>query len=550
MIEIPDNIYGQSLICWLEERLEKHPCDGYEKLDILLLLRILRTYENDCKIEVPHTFICKIEVTEPDTELLKKYIFSNNVQVRTYCKDILSRKIKGKDKLSLIESASDDYLILYSKLLSPLFLSRAVTIRSIKRLKSSIFISKLCDVLKIKIFPDWMPEICKELCKTYLKSELDNVKKVLEYNLAVLRKDKCNSFEERLYIESLLSIGAISKMEAHLQKALSYENELNFIKERKKVSTVFINNVDIILNAYDEIYIVKDLYPDDCDRIKKELILEQNLFNQQLQQSGIKINIVISKNFMNKVNEKMAKIEKPLDVFKALCGLHFIGKSTVEKHCFEKNKRMPLNSIAGGMRLGDKGQNIGEVGAEDLTLIEFYRSHRLKWGYIIGQAIEKFQDFDNYDEDSIIKMFEEKKCNATYIGENQVELWIKGLMSGLNGDMVSSVHILTPQIERALVNKAESIRGDLSLLHKKGHQDEVGLYRALEVLKDYFKEDIYNDFRLFFNTGADVNLRNNVAHGLWCKKDFEIHGLYLWWIALKMFFCENDIFVECGVNNK
>lgn len=34
----------------------------------------------------------------------------------------------------------------------------------------------------------------------------------------------------------------------------------------------------------------------------------------------------------------MAKIEKPLDVFEALCGLHFIGKSTVEKYCFEKIK--------------------------------------------------------------------------------------------------------------------------------------------------------------------------------------------------------------------
>ena len=41
--------------------------------------------------------------------------------------------------------------------------------------------------------------------------------------------------------------------------------------------------------------------------------------------------------------------------------------------------------------------------------------------------------------------------------------------------------------------------------------------------------------------GADVNLRNNVAHGLRTQYQFEEHGPYLWWLALKMFFCEEEL---------
>ena len=79
-------------------------------------------------------------------------------------------------------------------------------------------------------------------------------------------------------------------------------------------------------------------------------------------------------------------------------------------------------------------------------------------------------------------------------------------------------------------------------MHRDDHQDEPGLSKVLECLKFYFKEDIYNDLRYFLNTGADVNLRNNIAHGLCTIQHFINHGAYLWWLALKMYFCEDEIF--------
>ena len=66
----------------------------------------------------------------------------------------------------------------------------------------------------------------------------------------------------------------------------------------------------------------------------------------------------------------------------------------------------------------------------------------------------------------------------------------------------------------------------------------------LEVLKPHFKEFLYDEFRFFFNTGADSNVRNKLAHGL-CDV-IEIMGFapYLWWLAIKMYWCDNEIFQE------
>ena len=55
---------------------------------------------------------------------------------------------------------------------------------------------------------------------------------------------------------------------------------------------------------------------------------------------------------------------------------------------------------------------------------------------------------------------------------------------------------------------------------------------------------IWNSLKVFEDADVDVNLRNCVAHGLWTPQHFLDNGAYLWWIALKMYFCEDEIFLN------
>lgn len=240
---------------------------------------------------------------------------------------------------------------------------------------------------------------------------------------------------------------------------------------------------------------------------------------------------------------KDANISEPLKVFGLLRGLPFISKVAIEKYCTHSCTQAPFLSMFGSMRLGDQGQIIGIASPEEGVQISAYRYYRLKWRCIIEKTILETIESPNFNENEVCQALCEN-CTASYIQPHQVLFWAKGLTCGLKGDLISAAHILTPQIERSLVNKAESIYGDLSALHRDDHQDEPGLSKALEYLKPYFKEDIYNDLRFFLNTGADVNLRNCVAHGLWAPQHFLDNGAYLWWIALKMYFCEDEIFLN------
>lgn len=536
MLIIPETIYEQNLTDWLSLQDK----DIFSELPLLIRLSKVQMKERHRGDEYP--FIANFRISQEEHNTLLQYADSSNIQIRAYCKDVCHRYIKSRDKLNMAASASDDYLLLYSICHSPWFLLRSVTVRAYTPLKSDKFISDICDKLYQIVYPGWVLEICKELKRLYSTKELAPISSFLSNKVSLIQNTSHRS-DERSYIDALKEIGYITVQEQHLKKALSYEAELDYINSNKESNTIYPNNVDIIQSAYREIVHIKSLYPSECERIKSKLIKEQQEFSRNLQKYGAKTKITLENDFIAMVDKKIkdANISEPLKVFGFLRGLPFISKVAIEKYCTNSCNQAPFLSMFGSARLGEHGQIIGIASPEEGLYISAYRYYRLKWRYIIEKAILEVIESPKFDENEICQALCEH-CTASYIQPYQVLFWVKGLMYGLKGDLISAVHILTPQIERVLVNKAESIWGDLSALHREDHQDEPGLSKALECLKPYFKEDLYNDLRFFLNAGADINLRNCVAHGLWSPQQFMDHGAYLWWIALKLYFCEDEIF--------
>ena len=62
-------------------------------------------------------------------------------------------------------------------------------------------------------------------------------------------------------------------------------------------------------------------------------------------------------------------------------------------------------------------------------------------------------------------------------------------------------------------------------------------------------ERIYDELYFFLTHGADTNLRNKLAHGLLSIQSMMTEGPYLWWLAVKLYFKEEEFFTHLKENN-
>ena len=99
-----------------------------------------------------------------------------------------------------------------------------------------------------------------------------------------------------------------------------------------------------------------------------------------------------------------------------------------------------------------------------------------------------------------------------------------------------------PQLEHALHNIAEIYNGTITSLEAK-RQEEPTLRKVLIMLKGIIEEETLFEIESFLHSGSDANFRNNLLHGLLSPFEIDKHGIYLWWLSLKIYFCE-DIYAK------
>lgn len=543
MLYIPKTIYEHELIKWLStQQNEKENND--KSSDYATLIKLLSVCLDEERESKYYPYIGNIILADEEIGIISRYKNSCNTQVSAYSKDICSRKVKDKTKLSLAESASYDYLSLYTTCKAPWYLLRSIKIRALKPLKSDLYIKEVCSTLQRYIFPHWMKKICIELRRLYSPEDLlpiseIMIKKIEEITSCPHRDD------ERAYLEALEETGYINSNELHFKKALSYEAELDYVNSNKEPNTIYPANVDIIQNAYNEINKVKKEHPIEHEKIRKKLIEEQKQFCYNLQKYAPTIKYTISDSVIKKIHKytDSISIKMPIDALIEIAKIPFNPKKYFDRES-QKLSGNILYSAFGNINIGDNGQILGVANIEDSRRIEIYRYYRPRINLAIKYILEKSVEIsDNNNEDNL---FQEicYTCRTKCIEKSHQALWIKGFILALKGDIIAAVHMLIPQMERYLVNKAESIYGNLSVLENESHQDGAGLGKVLDKLQNYFREDLYNDLRYFLNMGADINMRNNIAHGLWSTETVYNNAPYCIWLATKMYFREEEIFTQ------
>ena len=125
---------------------------------------------------------------------------------------------------------------------------------------------------------------------------------------------------------------------------------------------------------------------------------------------------------------------------------------------------------------------------------------------------------------------------SNLIPQDRVEVFAKGLYSGFSDDFMTSLHLLMPQIEN-FVRKQLHEAGVLTSNIKSEIETENGLSSLVEnnKLEDIFGKDLWFEFKVLFGGEPNLNLRNNVAHGLLSSDEMKsVYVIYFWWFCFKL----------------
>lgn len=538
-IIIPENLFEQCLtneLCCGDFQQKNKNLQN--ELSLLYRLSKAQPINNNRGEEYP--FIGNFKLSDDEVEILKKYTTSENRQIRAYSNDVCSYHVSGKDIINMIRSASEDYLWLYERCQTPWYLLRAITVRRYKGLNDIEFLEKIRSAFQKKIHSGWITEYCKALSNMkYSKEDLLPIYNILneEINKIEMLSDKSDKFGELHLVDALFELGFINKNELHYKKAMICETEYDYRKS-EKLDNILAYNLQSIEDSFHEIKLVKGMYMEDYLRIKEKYYIEQKLFLEQFYRLGTKIEYEIPKELIDDTKKyvESLKLKNPKEILESIISFPFPEEKQI-------NEQLGM-SMMRRKSLGSIGQTIGTSSPDDAKRINFYWILRLNMRFIINQFLKKASELYNENNEKEFIEYLKNNCSTQYINEEQKLLWVLGFVQAFSGQYVLASHVLVPQIENYLRNKVESIYGPMHKLENKRQQNEPTLTDILETLKIHFKEDLYNDFRFFFNTPADVNMRNNMAHGLWNYTEILKHSPYCIWIALKIYFCEDEIFVD------
>ena len=541
MIQIPPNEYEQNLTDWTDLQLQDNAHSEEDVIVLELLRRISKTQmvQRDRGEEYP--FIEELKLSPAEYEIIEhnNWKESDNIEVRAYCLDLMARQ--KHDKREIKRAASDAYLQLYYKVHTPWYLVRSVEVRFFEKGTDKVYLE---DVIKIcsEIHGSWLKSISEKLAKD-CKENLDGYIGTLEGKIRIL-EDEHNWFDAIAVLDALYALKRMPSEQYHLRRALLYEEEFDY-RLATQTDTTYNMKVDSIQNAYKEISKIKDKYPDHYYQIRNKMIEEQKIFAKKIHFFGAKDRDVIPKSIVESTDSflKDNPITSAVQLIAILRTIQFPEVKHVKKLSNALIKAHPLfyMSFGSSVAIGDKGQTLGKADTETSLKITVHNQPRNRIHYIVRRLLIDYLKHDQSMNEVAFGQWLCDACKVNYIENSRIALWAKGIVEGCKGDMIVASHILMPQIERALVMKAEQYCGDLTNYDRERH-DQAALDRILITLKPHLNGVLYDELSFFLNNGSDVNFRNKIAHGLIDPNQITNHGLYLWWLAIKMMFCENEFF--------
>ena len=152
---------------------------------------------------------------------------------------------------------------------------------------------------------------------------------------------------------------------------------------------------------------------------------------------------------------------------------------------------------------------------------------------VIGNTLNYIQSHFTIEENDIRKIVE----GSVFVPSDRQESYIKGIMAGVSGDFMTALYILVPQAENSLRELAKMCGEPVYNINEEGIEELKTIHAILNLdgIKEKLDEDFLLSLKTVFCSKFGLNIRNNIAHGLFSDEQFQSYeALYTWWFILKM----------------
>ena len=130
--------------------------------------------------------------------------------------------------------------------------------------------------------------------------------------------------------------------------------------------------------------------------------------------------------------------------------------------------------------------------------------------------------------------------NSPLVPAGHEELFAKGLLAGLRGDMVQALSELVPQFENGLRCRLSTRDIETSSMDKMHVQDVLmmgGILSRSELEEILGSPDVVKEMKVLFTDDHGMKIRDRLSHGLMSSADFYTGGAYYaWWLMCRLCF--------------
>lgn len=242
----------------------------------------------------------------------------------------------------------------------------------------------------------------------------------------------------------------------------------------------------------------------------------------------------------------LMNFDNPMDVLLLLMNAPFFpaDENTAKKLRQKWSKESPLVAMCFNMaQVNSEGNTIGISNDDAGFNVQTHRYMRLHILFYLWTIVEHFHRLRlNLEENKVYGLLH--SMHSKHVNDEQQILWAKGICAILNGEPLLGAYVLMPQVESIIRSLAEERLGDMTKLTDE-LQHETALGGVLERLKSSMSETMNDELRFFLVDGCDVNIRNEMMHGL-LENPMQVqkYSVYLLYIALNLYFREEKFLLQ------
>lgn len=244
--------------------------------------------------------------------------------------------------------------------------------------------------------------------------------------------------------------------------------------------------------------------------------------------------------------------KEPIDALRSLANIH-PGEQvdSLRDNVIERMRRFPLQWIFASTTYSRDGRVIAKRPAMNMLGTELSESDERTiqasmirdYGMFLGitvqsailPALEVLRQEHRLQEADFVEL----SRHSPIVPNGRALLFGKALFAGYDGDFVTALHLLVPQIEHMVRTHLKQAGALTTTLDAEGIETENGLstLMALPETEDVFGKDLVFELKVLFCDPFGNNLRNELAHGLLDDGDCRsAASIYAWWLGLKLVF--------------